>query len=57
MKKEEKNVSYFGSSHNLGGYMDFVWDVLNITAVITNIIFYVCVSLVCRKYLVGETDL
>ncbi len=36
---------------------EFVWDVLNITAVITNIIFYVCVSLVCRKYLVGETDL
>jgi len=36
---------------------EFIWDVLNITAVITNIIFYVYVSLVCRKYLVGETDL
>jgi len=37
--------------------MDFIWEFLNMTAIISNIMFYIYVSVICHKYLVGETDL
>ena len=37
--------------------MDFIWDFLSMAALITNIMFYIYICVICHKYLVGETDL
>ena len=57
-QRKECNLNSLSNSlNNFGGYMDLIWDFLSMTALITNIMFYIYICVICHKYLVGETDL